>query len=96
MLILMNAHPLEMEEVDGAAQGPQRACSGLRQELLNCLRESDCVRKVSDARLTIYSYHCAHSRWVYPPVVWPVSQRVLERWQSRPELRLQILAGCVF
>lgn len=40
-------HPNIMEETDeDATTNRRRPCSGLRQELLDCLRESDCVKMV--------------------------------------------------
>ena len=37
---------MEPEDQEEENKGPKPACSGLRKELLDCLRESDCVRKV--------------------------------------------------
>ena len=34
------------DEEDSEEKGPAKACSGLRQELLTCLKESDCVKVV--------------------------------------------------
>jgi len=33
-----------MEEEEGAK--PKEACSGLKEQLLNCLKQSECMRKV--------------------------------------------------
>ena len=44
-----------MEETtdDEAAGYRPRPCSGLRQELLECLRESDCVKVVNGGKITV-------------------------------------------
>ena len=47
----MSALRAEEVEEDGKREGGGVPCSGLRRELLDCLRESDCVKIVSVPRL---------------------------------------------
>ena len=43
--------PKYFEETPEEAQKPRRACEGLREDLKQCLVDSDCVRKVSSQYL---------------------------------------------